>query len=326
MFALAGLVILHATLSALFAEVIMRLWRVQDPGERAALRWVSLLLPLIAIPLFAWLAPFRSSETFAATWALFAGLHWNQVTVAGAGLATIATGLLGAAGLLLFLRDAWPFLADRVGRSEDGDTIADPAATDRIASAIAAIRAVDSGLPEPRIVLLSRNAPVLLCKGVDRPLIVISRGTLDRLGPDELRAALTHELAHAHYRDPLTGWLLMAVRTSAWFSPATQIVARQLVQELEHRADLAAARTAGPEPLGRAIAALSDAPDADTDLREAVGGLSRTYRFLDRAEREAVGERCDRVFHHPAPPTSRVPRLRLAIAVGGLAALLFFIV
>ena len=118
----------------------------------------------------------------------------------------------------------------------------------------------------------------------------------------------------------------MGIRTVAWFSPATQIVARQIVLELEHRADLAAARLAGSASLGRAIAALSESPDADTDLREAFDGLTRTGRFLDRAHRAAVGARCDRVFHQADPPPSAHPVFRLSLASVGLAILLFFVV
>ena len=326
MFALAGLVILHSSFAALFVEVLLRLWRVQDPGERAALRWGSLLLPLVCVPIFAWAAPYRASESFATAWALFAGLHWDQLTVAGAGLASAATGAFIAAGLLLYWRDAWPFLADRIGRDAENDTVADPAALARVTSALAAVRSAMAPTPDPGVVLLGRHSPVLLCQGVERPVIVVSVGTLERLDEDELRAALAHELAHARHRDPLRGWLLMAARTVAWFSPAAQIVARQIVQELEHRADLVASHVAGPAALGRAIAALSDAPDADTDLLESFGGMSRTDRFLDRAQREAVGARCDRVFRQAAPPRSRVAMLRVALASAGLATLLFFVV
>ena len=33
----AGQAILHATVAALFVEALLRLWRVEDPGERLAM-------------------------------------------------------------------------------------------------------------------------------------------------------------------------------------------------------------------------------------------------------------------------------------------------
>ncbi len=322
---IAGLVILHACIAALLVEALLRLWRVQDPGERLALRWLALVAPLILPAAFHLLAPVRSTEWFSTARALFAGEHWNQVTVAHAGVASLATVALLVAGCLLYLRDAVPFLDDRVRAVADRDEMPAHPAVARVRALIDDLRQAVRA-PAMEVVFLDRLTPVLLCSGVDRPTLVISAGTLSRLDDDELRAALAHELAHAARRDPLMGWLLMVVRTLACFSPASQIVARQVVQEIEYRADMAAARIGYSMALGRAISALSDTPDSETDLLPLRSPRGFPRRLLARAERVAVGNRCERVLTQREPTRTGLGVVRLALAAVGVTVLLFFVV
>ena len=322
----AGLVILHGCIAALLVEALLRLWRVQEPGERLALRWLALVAPLFLPMAFHLAFPARSSEWFGATRALFAGQHWNLLAVGQVGAASLATVVLVGVGGLLYLRDAVPFLVDRIRGLGEEDAASGHPQVARIRGLLSDLQLVIGG-PHMEIVLLDRATPVLLCSGIDRSTLVISTGTLTRLGEDELRAALAHELAHAAYRDPLMGWLLMAVRTVACFSPAAQIVARQVVQELEYRADAAVARLGHSVALVRAISILSDTADSETDLVPArfFGGFRRGS--LAHAERAAVGDRCERVLtrHQPTPRTS-LGAVRVSLAAAGLAALLFFVV
>jgi Zn-dependent protease with chaperone function len=321
----AGLVILHGCIAALLVEAVLRLWRVQDPGERLALRWLALVAPIVLPVAFHVLAPGRSTEWFGSARALFAGEHWNQLALGHTGAASLATVALLIVGGLLYLRDALPFLDDRVRGLGERDTISGHPELARVQTLLDELQQA-VGAPAMAVVLLDRQTPVLLCSGVDRPTLVISTGTLSRLGDDELRAALAHELAHAARRDPLMGWLLMVVRTVASFSPAAQIVARQVVQELEYRADVAVARLGYSAALSRAIAALADTPESDTDLVPPRSPLGFPRGLLARAERVAVGNRCERVFAQPEPIRTGLGAFRLGLAAAGMTALLFFVV
>jgi len=320
-----GLLILYGCVAACLVEALLRIWRVRDPGERLALRGLSLVAPLLLPGVFYVLAPARSADAFGSTRALFAGDHWNQLAVGGVGVASLATVALAVAGALLYLRDAVPFLGDTVGGLADHDAIETHPALGPLRQLLDQLTPLVLA-PPMALVLLDRAWPVLLCSGVDRPTLVISTGTLDRLDHDQLRAALTHELAHAARRDPLTSWLLMVVRTLAWFSPATQVVARQIVQELEYRADVAVAGVGDSLALGRTIAALADAPDTQSDLAapRTPGALWR--RMMARAERAAIGDRCEGVLTQPVPMRSGLGPLRVGLAGLGLALLLFFVV
>jgi len=87
----AGLVILHGCVAALLVEALLRIWRVQDPGERLALRWLALVAPIVLPAAFHVFAPGRSTEWFGSARAFFAGEHWNQVLVGSTGVASLAT-------------------------------------------------------------------------------------------------------------------------------------------------------------------------------------------------------------------------------------------
>ena len=69
----AGQAILHATVAALFVEALLRLWRVEDPGERLAMRWVAIGAPVILTTLYLVLMPWRAAAWFVEHWSLFAG-------------------------------------------------------------------------------------------------------------------------------------------------------------------------------------------------------------------------------------------------------------
>ncbi len=326
MAAYAGQAILHAMIAALVVEALLRLWRVEDPGERLGLRGVALLGPLILTAAYMMLAPGRSSEGFAERWAIFAGVHWDELRVGDTGFASAATVVLSILGLTLYLRDAVPFLADRATRRA-GDAALPPthAAVVRVRSCLETLPGPGPARP-PAVTVVDLASPVLLCSGIDRTRVLISTGTLDCLADDELTAALAHELSHLAARDPLTGWWLMVVRTLQCFNPVTQIVARQAVQDLERRADLAVVKRGQSRPLAGAILRLSHAPEAHSDLALAPARGSLAARVASVAHRHATDNRCQLLLEGVMPPPSPLRAWRVALAGLALTLLLYLVV
>jgi Zn-dependent protease with chaperone function len=319
----AGQAIVHAAVASVVIESLLRLWHTRHADERLALRLLALVLPLVLPVAFALAAPFRHDDGFGARWALFAGEHWNQLRVGGIGLWTLIVTLLGFSGAVLCLRDLVGFLIDRVRRDPrvPGPQSADAAQLRSLLGELAH----HLGVEPPSIVLLALDAPVLLCAGVLRPTLVVSLGALRRLEPDELRAALTHELAHVSHRDTLMGWTLMGLRLLQVFNPIAQIVGRQAVQEIERRADAAVAATGQHDGLARALIKLSARRDDDRAIsRSERLGLSE--RLAAKAALSELDGRCDRLLSEDARSVPGANAARVAMAAAGLAALLFFVV
>lgn len=326
MIAAAGQAILHATVAALVIEALVRLWRVEDPGERLAMRAIAIGAPLLLTTAYLVAAPWRSAPWFTERWALFAGASWDHFHLAGVGFATAAGLALSAAGTGLYLRDAVPFLADRFSRAvpDDGLPEGHPARA-RVARALASVP--DAVGPGPSTVtVLDVAAPVLLCTGIDRTAIVVSTGTLSRLDDEALRAALAHEAAHLSARDPLLGWWLMAARTLQFFNPVVQIVARQAIQDVERRADLAVAAAGHGAPLASAVHRLSAAADAHSDLTLPSDRGHLGDRLLASAHRRAVDARCQLLLEDQRPEAQPFRAGRLLLTGAAVAALLFLVV
>ena len=326
MTAAAGQAILHATVAALVIEVLLRVWRVEAPGERLAMRWLAIAAPVLLTALYLLAAPWRAASWFIEDWSLFAGTHWNHVRVGGVGLASAASAAFSAAGTALYLRDAVPFVADRVVRAAPEDRLpwGHPACA-RVRAAVDALQAC--GLERPTdVTVVALASPVLLCTGIDRTTIVISTGTLDRLDDQALEAALAHEVAHLAARDPLTGWWLMAARTIQFFNPVVQIVARQAVQDLERRADVAVTTEGRASGLADAVHRLSLAEDVHSDLDLPAGGGHPGARVLASAHRRALDARCQLLLEGVVPPSPPYRAWRVSLAAAALAMLLFFVV
>jgi Zn-dependent protease with chaperone function len=322
-----GQAILHAIIAAGVIEALLRVWRIEPPGARLAFRLLALALPLIELPIFAMFASTRSDPWFAEHWALFSLAEWHELRLSGIGLDVVALAALALLGLSLYLLDFLPalgtWLVDRALPQDD-----EPAVRSRISSDIDRI-SLQLGQKAPLLRLVRSSMPVLLCAGLTQPRLVVSTGAAAALNNQEMRAALAHELTHARYRDPLLGWLLVVMRTIFFFSPASQIVARAAVEEVERRADDSAVRLTG-DPLGmagalvRLFAAEHAGAAAALTPDRAIAGKVASWLHLGRAA--AVERRCRRLLSpHAVRPLPYWP-LPLFLAGFPLMVLLFFVV
>ncbi|BDG07387.1 M48 family metalloprotease [Anaeromyxobacter paludicola] len=312
--------ILHTLIAALYVEALVRGWRIRHPDQRLALRLVALATPLVVVPALVFLYPERRSTAFLDDVALFAGRHWDEVRLLGAGLHQLWAAALGVAGTLLFLMDLLPLLRRR--RDEWRGT----PPPDEVALRVGEL-ARRLGLPLPAIHYRETPRPLLFVTGVRTPALVLSRGTLDLLDPQELRAALAHELGHLARRDPAVSWALMGGRALQFFNPAFQVLARAMAKDAEWRADEDAARLCGDRlalaaallKLYRATEGLPSPPGRrNLPLAGGLAGPLAEARALD------MERRCRRLLA-PAPYPAPLGAVRLAAAGAALAVLLYFV-
>lgn len=93
-----------------------------------------------------------------------------------------------------------------------------------------------AGVPVPRIYVTARRG--LFCTvGVLRPAIVVSQDLFDTLDPDEMRAALAHEVAHIARKDNALGMAAGIVRWLTFFSPVSHFAMSRYLDEREKAAD-----------------------------------------------------------------------------------------
>lgn len=161
--------------------------------------------------------------------------------------------------------------------------------------------------------LVASAAPLSVTAGLLRPLVLVSTGLRSRLTPDQLRAVLAHEQAHAGRHDPLR--LLTVALLGAAHGPSTR---RRLLADL----------------------ALACEEAADEDAAEAVGDRTLVAESILAVERLlgaapprvglAVGmagcaaeARVEALLRDPLPPSpARPSRMAIwtAVAAGAVAA------
>ncbi|HEY3380340.1 MAG TPA: M56 family metallopeptidase [Vicinamibacterales bacterium] len=312
--------ILHGLIAAVFVETVLRAWRVEDASWRVRLRFLPLLFPIVALPVLFLLAPWRNDPSFIGRRALFASERWNLLHVSGVGLGDLVLLLAAGLGAALFLRDAVPPILDLLRAGHRAADVGPWLAGSTSVTTAVETHARVLGIAPPPVRVIRLTAPVLLCEGARRPTLVISPSTMARLPAAELNAALAHELAHAAYRDPAWGYVLIALRVVLFLNPAAQWTARAVVDDMERRADQLAVRLVGdPNALARAIEILFDAGQA-----QPVETDSSLERLFWKARRAGVARRCRRLrATAPGVPTGGGP-LTLALAALGIALLVFF--
>jgi Zn-dependent protease with chaperone function len=310
--------IVHGFVGAVVVEALIRLWKVRSSRERLALRLLAVAGPLVLSPALVLAWPARGSDEFRERFAVFTSRHWEDVQVLGVPVFLVWLVLLAGAGAALLAMDLWPVVAPR--RRAPHACAPPPPELPRAVARLAAAFGLE---PAPGR-YLDVPAPILFCTGVRRPTIVLSRGTLALLDAEELDAALAHELAHVAERDPAKSWGMMAARALLFFNPAAQVVARAMAREAEARADERSGAVAGRVELASALLKLYRAthrvPSQAGRLRLA-GAVAEPFR---RARTLEVESRCRRLLEPGEPPRPLVGA-RVALAAGGLAALLVMV-
>ena len=306
--------ILHGIVAAIVVMVLLRAGRIRTPEIRLRFWLLALASPLVATPLLWLFAPWRWGEGFRDDWALFSASHFSPWAWHGVELASVPVLVLALVGTTLFLRDGIPFALDLVrSRARSHATTALPPA---LASA-AQRSATALGIAVPRLSILPSQHPILICRGLRNPIIVVSTGLCAMLAPDELEASIAHEMAHAKHRDPVFGWGLMAVRALGFFNPVVQLAARAAALEIERRADQSAALSIGnAETVVRSLRKLSGTDDAPLHT-------ARTWQGLRLA---AIEERCRILLDETRAASGSHSRWILSTAAIGLGVILFLTV
>ncbi len=306
----------HALVAALVVEALLRMWHARSPDDRLVLRLCGLGQPLFVTPALFLLAPQRAGEDFRDRWALFSARHWQEVTFLGVSAFQAGVVVLAALGSALFLMDLVPLVRSRRRPMPAG--VSPPPALEAELAEVAEV-AAERHVRAPAIHFLESRAPLLFCSGVRAPVLVVSSGVLALLDPEELRAALRHELAHLARHDPAFSWVLMAVRSVLFFNPVAQVVARALSRDAEWRAD----EDAGGDRLALASAVLKlyRAGVARAGPGRRLRQLAAFAEPLRRVRSHDVEARCRRLLEPAPPPPLTLRGFRMALVVLSLAVL-----
>jgi Zn-dependent protease with chaperone function len=124
-----------------------------------------------------------------------------------------------------------------------------------------------------RVVLLDAPERFSFAYGVLTPRVVVSRGLLEGVSDDELRAILEHEHYHVCNLDPLKVVLVQALSATFFFLPALDSLRARYLAGRELAADRRAVKACGRRPLVGALLKVVRGPDwSELDGVAAFGG------------------------------------------------------
>jgi Zn-dependent protease with chaperone function len=116
-------------------------------------------------------------------------------------------------------------------------------------------------LPGHPATVIEVAAPLAFCAGWLRPRVFVSRGALERLSHDQLRAVLAHEHHHQALRDPLRLAVGRVLSHALFFLPVLRPLHDRYGDAAELAADAAAVKASGPAPLAAALLEFGAGPD-----------------------------------------------------------------
>lgn len=115
------------------------------------------------------------------------------------------------------------------------------------------------GVRSPIMVAHSEGVASPLLLGTVRPVLLIPDGLGERLGRDERRAVVMHEVAHVRRCDIALGWAATAALVLHWFNPLVWLAVRRMKEDREVACDalaLSALGDAERPAYGRALVTL----------------------------------------------------------------------
>jgi Zn-dependent protease with chaperone function len=124
-----------------------------------------------------------------------------------------------------------------------------------------------------RVVLLDAPEWFSFAYGVLTPRVAVSRGLLEGVSDEELRAVLEHERYHVCNLDPLKVVLVQALSAAFFFLPALDSLRARYLAGRELAADRRAVRACGRRPLAGALLKVVRGPDwSELEGVAAIGG------------------------------------------------------
>lgn len=212
--------------------LLLRLFRINDPGQRLVLYLMTLFTPFAGYALYHTVLAKRCQSgiypdgLFWQVFDLFCRIGAGAIRFLGPVLALLAVfGLLKALAGVLYL-----------ARLRAKAIAPDPVLAERTA-AIIRQRCHAWNMPEPAVIFTARDSFAAFAAGLVRPVVVISSPLAAQLTHSELAGILTHELVHIRRGDTITGWFCFLARDLMFFSPFSTLLLDRILLERERICD-----------------------------------------------------------------------------------------
>lgn len=239
----------HSIIAAIIVDRAIHTWDITNPLIKQRFRLLIIILPIFLFPIYQIINPDRGSISFRLGAFLDINRWLNLELWGKVPLSIFFVLVLFITSLIFFLQEMIPIIRHSIESKKSGPEFERPD-SDSIVSRILA------SLPgeKPDIFILDDDDLLLFSTTGKNQAIYLSQGLLDILDPEQIEAALAHEIAHiARNKRPL----LIAVfflRVLMFFNPVVLLEFRKIVQEEEKICDdIAVALTNKPHALSETL-------------------------------------------------------------------------
>ena len=253
----------HSIVASVIAGQALNAWQIDDPIVRQRFRLMVLLFPIFSYPCYQLLNPDRGSPIFRLN-VLFDSSRWLNMDIWGVvPVSLLFLFLLAIVSLIFLFQEMIPVLrhslesrtATHEGKRLDTDTFIQNASK---------TLAIDT----PEVIIVDDDELIIFSTPGKNSVIVLSTGLSEALTPDQMQAALAHELAHiSRSRRPML-LAIFFLRMIMSFNPVALVEFRRAVRNEEKICDdIAVSITHRPEALAEALKkfyAVCEAPEPVT--------------------------------------------------------------
>lgn len=308
----------HSVIAATLVDSAITAWRIADPRIRQRMRFIVVLAPVLAFPLYQAVNPSRGEITFRLE-ALFDLGRWLNIALWGkVPLHVFFFFLLGATTLIFILQELIPIVRQTFEEKRTDDEW-QPVGEDH--DVVRTIEALPVDRPD---IFIAENEDLILFSATGRkPAVYLSTGLVEALEPDEIRAAVAHEAAHIERSRRPVLVLAFVFRVLMFFNPAVLLEFRRIVQEEEKICDdFAVSLTGNPRVLAETLKKFRHFP-GDSGQEKAPVDLDS----LDQYGHDfLLDQRIERLEKGEAPGGGRGGWLQFAVTLGAILLVNYYIV
>lgn len=290
----------HALITAVIMDRALKAWKINDPVNRQRFSLVVVLFPIISFPFFQALDPGRSSVLFRLN-ALFDSNRWLDMELWSAiPLSVLFLLVLAATSLVFLFQEMVPVLRHTL-ESNDSAPEGVPMQTNPFLEQASKTLSLET----PRVHIIDDDEFLIFSTTGKKPVIFVSTGLTKSLTPDQLQAALAHEVAHiARSRRPVLLGVFF-LRVLMFFNPVVLLEFRRAVRNEEKICDdIAVSLTQRPQALADALKkfyVVRETPETGAGR----GTLLRPVRLEEHSYNIQIDDRIARLERNAARTSDR---------------------